>query len=522
MIRRPLVVAGLSSALALAGCDLAPAYRPPALPPPPAAFREAPGWATAAPADAADRGAWWTAFADPVLDGLERRVAVTNQNVAAARAAYAAARALVQVQRSALFPTITASAGGTHSGAFDGGTTIVTPTTGIGAGTGTGIGTGIGTGAGTATTAGSNRYTLGIGASWEPDLWGRLGNGVGQARATAEASAGDLASATLSAQGELATDYVQLRGIDAQRVLLDRTIVAYARALTITRNKYAAGTVAHADVYQAQAALANAQASRQDLDRQRALLEHAVAVLVGENPSTFALAAAAWSPVIPDVPAILPSTLLERRPDVAAAERRVAAANAGIGIQRAGYFPQFGLSGSVATNGGALGSLFAAATSLWSIGLSAAATVLDFGARAGQVRQARAAFDQAAATYRQTALTAFQQVEDNLAATRILAQEAVNRVEAAQSANRAEEIANNQYLAGIVDYAAVVVTQTTAYTARQAQIQVAIDRQVATIALIQAIGGGWEAPAMGAAASGSATARPAAPRNAQQQDRPDR
>jgi NodT family efflux transporter outer membrane factor (OMF) lipoprotein len=478
MIRSP-TLGGLASALALAACNLAPAYRPPAMATVPATFKEAPGWAAAAPADAAAKGAWWTSFGDPVLDGLEQRVAVTNQNVAAARAAYAAARALVQVQRSALFPTVTGSASGTHSGAFDGSTTVVTPTTGTGAGSVT------------TTTTGSNRYSLSIGASWEPDLWGRLGNGVTQARATAEATSGDLANATLSAQGELATDYLQLRGIDAQRVLLDRTITAYGRALTITRNKYAAGTVAHSDVYQAQTSLSNAQASRQDLDRQRALLEHAVAVLVGENPSSFAIAPVAWTPVVPAVPPILPSSLLERRPDVAAAERRVAAANANIGIQRAAYFPQFGLSGSLGTNGGTLGSLFTAATSLWSVGLSTAATLLDFGARKGQVRQSVALFDEAAATYRQTALSAFQQVEDNLAATRILALETASRADAAESSTRAETIANNQYLSGIIDYSSVIVTQTTAYSARQAQIQAVIDQQTAAVALIQAIGGGW-------------------------------
>ena len=476
---RCLTLGTALSALALASCNLAPAYRPPTMLPAPAAFKEAPGWAAAAPSDAVERGSWWALFADPMLDDLEKRVVVTNQNVAAARAAYQAARGLVQVQRSALFPTVTGSASGTHSGAFDGSATVVTSTTGTGA---------------TSNATGSNRYALSIGASWEPDLWGRLSNGVSQARANAAASAGDLANATLSAQGELATDYLQLRGIDAQRVLLDDTITAYTRALTITQNKYAAGTVAHSDVYQAQTSLSNAQASRQDLDRQRALLEHAIAVLVGENPSTFALTPVTWAPVVPTIPAILPSTLLERRPDVAAAERRVAAANANIGIQRAAYFPQFDLSGSVGTNAGALGSLFTAATSLWSVGLSAAATLLDFGARKGQVVQARAAFDQAAATYRQTALTAFQQVEDNLAATRILALETTSRIDAAKSANQAEAIANNQYLSGVVDYSSVIVTQTAAYTARQAQIQAVIDQQSAAVALIQAIGGGWVAP----------------------------
>lgn len=469
------VLLPLIPALALGGCNLAPAYRPPAAVAIPSSFRESPGWAVAMPSDAVARGAWWGLFGDPALDALERKVAVTNQNVAAARAAYQAARALVAVQRSALFPTITGTASGTHSDSFSGAPAV-----------------------GTATTTAGSRYALSIGASWEPDLWGRLGNAVGQARATAQASAGDLANATLSAQGEVATDYVQLRGIDAQRVLLDRTITDYRRALTITTNKYRAGTVAHSDVYQAQTSLSNAIATRQDLDRQRAVLEHAIAVLAGENPSSFTIAPVSWAPVVPQVPGVLPATLLERRPDVAAAERRVAAANANIGIQRAAYFPQLTLSGSGGTSGSAVGQLFSAATSLWSLGLSTVATLLDFGARHGQVVQARAQYDQAAANYRQTVLTAFQQVEDNLAATRVLADVTRSRADAADAAIRAEAIVNNQYLGGIVDYSQVIVAQTAAFTAQQSRIQAVIDQQVAAIALIQAIGGHWSGDAAAA------------------------
>ncbi|WP_395337248.1 efflux transporter outer membrane subunit [Novosphingobium sp. BL-8H] len=455
------------AALLLAGCNLAPSYRPPTTVAIPTTFKEAPDWAPARPSDDAVRGAWWALFNDPVLDSLERKVEVTNQNVAAAKATYEAARALVAVQRSNLFPTVTGSASAGRTEPFASGTATES-----------------------GTTTGS-RFALGIGASWEPDLWGRLGNTVSQAKANAQASAGDLANATLSVQGELATDYVQLRGIDAQRVLLDGTIKDYTRALTITTNKYQAGTVAHSDVYQAQTSLANATATRQDLDRQRGLLEHAIAVLVGENPSTFSIAQAEWKPVVPDVPGIVPATLLERRPDIAAAERRVAAANANIGIQRAAYFPQVTLSGSADTTGSVVKQLFSAATSLWSLGLSGLMTLLDFGARHAQVQQARAQFDEAAATYRQTTLTAFQQVEDNLIAARVLADVSKSRVTAADAANHAEAIANNQYIAGIVDYSQVIVAQTTAFTARQTQIQAVIDQQTAAVALVQAIGGQW-------------------------------
>ncbi|WP_298670341.1 efflux transporter outer membrane subunit [uncultured Sphingomonas sp.] len=470
-----------AAALLLAGCSMAPAYRVPTTVAIPASFKEAPGWGVAKPDDAAARGEWWRLFNDPALDALERKVVVTNQNVAAARAAYQAARALVMVQRSALFPTITGSTSAQHSGAFTGGTA-----TSVGGGTGTGTGAGTPT----VTTSGS-RFALSIGGSWEPDLWGKLGNAVSQAKANAQASAGDLANATLSAQGELATNYIQLRGIEAQRVLLDRSIADYQRSLTIANNKYKAGTVARSDVYQAQTTLSNATATRQDLDRQRALLEHAIAVLAGENPSTFSIGTAAWKPVVPVVPGVLPSTLLERRPDVAAAERRVAAANASIGIQRAAYFPAVTLSGSAGTSGSAVSQLFSAATSLWSFGLSGLMTLLDFGARHGQVLQARAQYEQAVASYRQTALAAFQQVEDNLAATRVLADVTGSRIAASEAASRAATIADNQYRAGTVDFTSVVVAQTAALSAQQAQIQAVVDQQIASIALVQAIGGGW-------------------------------
>ncbi|WP_062785731.1 efflux transporter outer membrane subunit [Novosphingobium capsulatum] len=489
-----LVIPGMALPLILAGCSMAPAYRPPATVAIPPQFKEEPGWAVATPSDAVARGAWWDLFGDPVLDSLEQKVAVTNQNVASYRAAYQAARALVQVQRSALFPSLTASASGTRSQDF--------------AGQNVTGGTGVST---TTTGATVSRYSLSIGASWEPDLWGRLGNTVNQAKASAQASEGDLANATLSAQGELATNYVQLRGIDAQRVLLDRTVADYTRALAITTNKYKAGTVSHADVFEAQTTLSNAQATRADLDRQRAVLEHAIAVLVGENPSTFALPAVDWQPVVPEIPAQVPAALLQRRPDIAAAERRVAAANANVGIQKAAYFPQVTLSSSVGTNSSVIGQLFQAATSLWSLGLSGAMTLLDFGARHGAVVQARAQYDQTVATYRQTVLAAFQQVEDNLAGTRVLAQVAQRRAEATVSASQAETIANNQYRNGIVDYTSVITAQTAALSARQTEIQSVIDRQTAAIALAQAVGGRWSdqppAPAAAAAPATGASAQ---------------
>jgi NodT family efflux transporter outer membrane factor (OMF) lipoprotein len=338
--------AALAVLTALAGCNLAPAYHVPKLAPLPANFKGEPGWIPAQPEDAAAKGAWWRLFHDPRLDELEATVAVTNQNVAVARAAYDQARALVRQDRAALFPVVTTNAGVTRSGSF-----------GSSAG---GI-----TGSNGAISSAGTRYSADIAASWAPDLWGAIGNTVRQARANAEASAGQLANATLAAQGELASDYLQLRGLDAQKLLLESTVTAYAHAAQIARNKYAAGTVSSADVDTSQSTLASAQASLRDLQRQRAVFEDAIGVLVGENPSTFTIAAAPWQPGVPEVPGVIPAQVLERRPDVATAERQVAAANAAIGIQRAAFFPNVALTGSTSTNAATLGKLFTAGTSFW-------------------------------------------------------------------------------------------------------------------------------------------------------------
>lgn len=460
--------------LLLTGCNLAPKYHTPAIALP-TNYKEAPGWAVAEPSDAVARGEWWQLFNDPILNELASKVMVTNQNVASFRAAYQAARALVITQRAALFPLINLTGNRSRSIPFKGSSS----------GSGSFV-----SGAGGTLSASSN-FMFGIGASWEPDLWGKLSNAVSQAEAGEAASEGDLLNAALSAQGELAVNYIQLRGIDAQRTLLDQIIQDYQRALVITTNKYEAGTVARSDVFQAQTTLSNALASRQDLDRQRAVLEHAIAVLIGANPSTFTLAPEIWQPTVPDIPATLPATLLQRRPDIAAAERRVAAANANIGVQRAAYFPQITLTAGVRTTTNTLEQLFKASTGLWSFGLSGVETLLDFGARRGQVLQAKALFDQAVALYRQTVLTAFQQVEDNLAATRILADVTHSQADAANAAMQAMTIINNQYLSGMVDYSQVIIAQAAALNAQQAQIQAVINQQAAAVALIQAIGGHW-------------------------------
>ena len=465
-----LSTAVLVAALLLTGCNVTPTYNRPVTDVP-AVFKEEPGWRPARPADDVARGAWWSLFGDPVLDDLQRRVLVSNQNLAAALAAYEQARGVVREQRAGLFPTIDLQGGATRTGSFG---TRDDPGTGTG-----GVSVG-------------KRYTASVGASWEPDVWGRIRAGISQAGANAEASRADLANATLSAQGELALNYLQIRAIDAQIALLDETIAAYARGLEITTNRYNVGVVGKLDVVQAETQLRNARADAADQRRQRAVLEHAIAVLVGETPAKFTLAPAEWKPAVPDIPGVLPADLLERRPDIAAAERRVAAANAAIGIERAAFFPSLTLSGDVGFNSRQLAELFTKSASVWSLGAQVAETLIDWGARSARVDQAKAAWRQAAANYRQTVLTAFQQTEDQLAAVRILTEVGTERAGAETAARRAEQITKNQYLAGIVAYTDVITAQATAFNARQAAITATLNRQTAAVSLIQAIGGHWD------------------------------
>ncbi|MVW62753.1 efflux transporter outer membrane subunit [Massilia sp. NEAU-DD11] len=462
---RPLISALLAAAV-LSGCALAPTYERPATPQP-AAFKELHGWAPAAPADALDRGPWWTLFNDPVLDGLVGQVEVSNQNVAAAVAAYSQARALVAQQRAALFPTVTLTGGANRNG----------------------------NGGGNDNNNGrtSNSFRLNIGSSWEPDVWGRLRAGISAAQANAQASAADLASARLSAQGELAADYFSLRSVDAQRALLATTIEGYQRVLKITQNRFDVGIVPHSDVYQAQTQLASAQSDDLTLARQRAQLEHAIAVLVGKAPADFALAPAPWTVTVPDVPVGVPSTLLERRPDIAASERAVAAANAQIGLVRAAYFPQIGLTASYGPSASAIGDLFKASSMAWALGLSATETIFNGGANRAAVQGADAAREQAVARYRQTVLDAFADVEDQLNATRVLAQQQELQRQASAAADKVEEQVLNRYKAGQVSYSEVVQAQVTALNARRALVQTQGNRQTTAVALIQSLGGGWHA-----------------------------
>ncbi|HEY4067299.1 MAG TPA: efflux transporter outer membrane subunit [Burkholderiaceae bacterium] len=453
----------LTTAAVLSACAVGPDYRRPELATP-AAFKEAPtteaGWLPAAPADALDRGAWWQLFGDANLNALVEQVEVSNQNVAAAVAAYAQANALVRVQRASLFPTVGVDAGVTRSG---GGLALKT----------------------------GNGVSAGVSASWDADVWGALRRGVEGATASAQASAADLAAARLSAQGLLATDYFALRDADNEIVLLRQSVDAYQRALTITQNRYDAAIAAKTDVLQAQTQLENTRAALVAMTAQRALLEHAIAVLIGKPPAQFTLAPATWNMGVPAVPLVVPSELLQRRPDVAAAERAVAAANAQIGVQQAAYYPSLGLSGSFGNSGSRVADLFGASTTLWSIGVSAAATVFNAGATGARVDQATAARDQAAAQYRQTVLTAFQAVEDQLSTIHSLADQAESRRAASAAADLTEQQLLNQYRAGLVAYTNVVTAQASALSARQTLSQLASSRQAAAIGLIQALGGGW-------------------------------
>ncbi|WP_188568126.1 efflux transporter outer membrane subunit [Undibacterium terreum] len=459
-------------ALMLSACAVGPDYKRPEAAVP-GAYKENQDWVQAAPADALDRGAWWTMFNDPVLNELEAAVEVSNQNVAAAVAAYEQARAIVREQRASLFPIISLDGSGTRSGSGGGGVT-------------TSNGSTVSTGSRT-----SNNYQASIGGTWEPDVWGSLGRSVNGANATSQASAADLASAKLSAQGELATNYISLRQTDAQKTLLADTIVGYQRSLQITQNRYNAGVATKSDVLQAQTQLANTQADEVGLARTRAQLEHAIAVLIGKAPGDFTLAAAEWKATIPEVPVGIPSVLLQRRPDIAAAERRVAAANEQIGVAQSAFYPSFKLNASYGYGASKVSDLFNTSANVWSLGLSAAQTLFDAGATRARVDAAKAAYQQTVANYRQTVLTAFQGVEDQLAATRVLAQQQELRRQASAAADQVEQQALNRYRQGQISYTDVVTAQATALSARSALVQSQADRQTTAISLIQALGGGW-------------------------------
>ncbi|WP_415162543.1 efflux transporter outer membrane subunit [Ottowia sp.] len=462
---RPKTLAiGVGAACLLSACSLAPKTAMDPLPTP-TAWKNAlaaSGWVSADAARAWRAGQWWLLWDDPVLHGLLARVELNNQNLKAAAASVAQAQALLRQQRAGLWPQLGAQASQQRSGGDD--------------------------------SATARSASLSLTASWAPDLWGRIGNAVDAQAASVQASEADLAGARLDAQASLAQAYFALRETDAELALLGEIIAGYERSARITQNRYDVGVVPRTDTFQAEATLRNAQASRVALQGTRAGYEHAIALLVGEAPAGFAVGPAPWTGAVPDVPAEVPSLLLLRRPDVASAERAVSAANQQVGVARSAYFPSLSLSASLGATGNHLGDLLSAPSLLWSLGVALAQTVFDGGARDAQVDQALAARDAAVARYRQSALTAMKEVEDQLNALAALAAQTGHARAAAELAERIEQQMLNRYQAGLTSYTEVVTAQASALSARRSLLQLQVQRQQAALALIQALGGGWQAP----------------------------
>ncbi len=491
---RRVVVLGVAAALA--ACSTLPPYSPPpvavpahyaGIPAPgvPASGIPAPGvpavqsgWNVAAPADAASRGPWWTAFGDPDLNALEARVDVSNQTVKKAVADLQQARAMVDYQHAGFLPTVTAGVAQTRARVSQNklGSSLAGQST--------------------------SDYQVGVAASWEPDLFGRVRNAVTGAQANADASAADLQSVKLSVTADLATDYFALRSLDTQKRLLDDSVRAYADALQLLQRQLAAGAIDASAVAQAATQLEATRTQDTDIDVSRAQLQHAIATLVGENASTFALPPRVQPLVAPTIPAGLPSQLLERRPDIAAAERRVAAANAQIGEARAAFFPDLILSASAGLESGFFAPWLTAPSLFWSLGPQLVGTLFDGGRRSASLRGAHAQYDGAVADYRQTVLVAFQQVEDQLSALDALASEAVSQQRATDAADLSLRLTTNRFNAGAVSYLDVVTAQTIALTNQRQADQIAARRMEAAVGLLKALGGGWQAGAdLGASAA---------------------
>jgi len=481
------VAAGIGGLLALSGCTVGPDYEKPDAPVP-AAYKEAwkpgpteTGWRQARPADAIDRGAWWSIFHDPVLDSLVRQIDISNQNLKAAEAAFREAEATVAAARAQFFPTATLDASASRSrGSGGGGSAVVT---------GSGAVVGGGGGGGHI----SNQFTVTANASWVPDLWGSVRRLVEGNIASAQASAATLANVRLSAQGTLATAYVELRTADELAHLLSQSVKYYEQALKIVTNQYRGGTTDRSAVEQAQAQLEATRAQLIAVQQTRGQLEHSIAVLIGKPPAELTIPPTDRVLVVPLIPADVPSALLERRPDIAAAERDMQTANAQIGVDVAAFYPTVTLSADYGVSASMLRKLFTTASRIWSLGASAAETIFDGGARNAQLEHDKAAYDGAIATYRQTVLAGFQQVEDQLLAQRVLADQAVAQDAAVKAARAAEATINNQYLAGTQAYTAVIVAQNTALGDAETALNIRQSRLVASVALIEALGGGWDA-----------------------------
>lgn len=462
----------------LGGCAVGPDYARPALDLP-QAYKEDGPWKPAAPRQIDDHQPWWEAYGDPILNALMAQANAANQTIQQAAAQYRQAQASAEVARASLWPTIGAQAGDTRAQTNTNGARRL-----------------------------ANSYTVGLNASWEADLWGRIRRGAEAGDANAQASAASLAAARLSIQATLAQDYLQLRVTDLQKDLYRRTVAAYTRSLQLTTHQYEAGTALRSDVAQAETQLRAAQAQLIDLDDTRNQLEHAIAMLIGKAPAQFSLpalppATASDSAIdanaarlqgsLPQIPVGLPSELLERRPDIANAERLAAAANANIGVARAAYFPTLTLSASGGYNSLAFANLFNTPSRVWSLGATLAETIFDGGARSARNDAAVAAYDAAVAQYKQTVLGGLQEVEDKLSTLRVLDQESAVQAQAVQSAQLAERLAMRQYEAGTVTYLSVVTTQATSLSNQRNAVTLLGRQLVASVALIKATGGGWQA-----------------------------
>jgi NodT family efflux transporter outer membrane factor (OMF) lipoprotein len=445
----------------LTACAVGPDYKRPTVDTAPG-FKEQNGWKPTEPADALSRGPWWLIYHDDVLSGLEDQIDISNLNVKAEGAAVEQARALVREAEAGFWPTLSAGIGRDR------------------------------TRQGAAPPRWVNNASGSV--SWPLDIWGQVRRQVEGSKDSAQADEATLASARLAAQADLASDYFQLRGQDQLQVLLDDTVKADQQALQITENRYRVGVAARADVVTAQTQLLSAQSQQVSVAIQRAILEHAIAVLVGQQPATFSIVPVAIRTDVPTVPSDVPSTLLERRPDIAVAERQVAAANAQIGVAKAAYFPSLSLSGSAQySSGGTLGQLFSVPNQIWSVGPSLAQTLFAGGLHRAQVAAARAAWEQSVDNYRLVVLEGFQQVEDELVTLRVLEQQSLVEDKLVLAAREAEKLTLNQYKAGTVPYSSVITAQTARLTSEQSALTVFTDRLTASVVLIQALGGGWNA-----------------------------
>ena len=464
-MKMSLKITPLLTVMLLAGCAVGPDYQRPSMAMP-THFKEAKGWTQATPQDANSKGEWWQVYHDATLSSLLKQVSISNQNVASYAAQYREAQALVGQSREELLPSVSYDASSTRSGSR-------------------------------ASASGqrsvSNSHAADLSASWELDVWGKLRRTLEENHASAEASKAELANITLSAQSELAQDYFQLRIIDEKIALYQRSIAAYQRYLTVIENKYAAGSESRATLAQAQMQLESARASAQDYQWQRAQMEHAIALLLGRAPADFSLPVAKLEAALPAIPNSVPSQLLQRRPDIAYAERNVAAANAAVGVAIAGYYPDLTLSASGGVSSSAINSLFSLPNRVWSLGPELSGTLLDFGATSAKVEQARAAYDASVASYRQSVLTGMGEVEDYLVQLNTLQGEIAAQQRATDAAQESARVTRNQYDAGMIDYLDVATTENSSLSAQQSLLSLQSTQWVSSVGLIAALGGGWQA-----------------------------